>query len=123
MTNLIVVAIRGAITVEQNTRDDIVEATQELLSALVAQNDLDIDNVISVLFTTTPDLNAAFPATAARAVGFSATPLMCACEIDVPGAKSLVIRVMMHAYSATPKSKINHVYLRDAISLRDDVER
>lgn len=123
MTESRVRAIRGATTVPANTREDIVSATHELMTELMQRNALVVDDVISVLFTTTPDLNAAFPATAARSAGFGSTPLMCAREIDVPGAKPLVIRVMMHVYTSRSRDEIDHVYLHDAVTLRNDVER
>ena len=88
---------------------------------MLQANEIDVDDVISVLFTTSPDLTAAFPAAAARGIGFQTVPLMCASEIDVPGAKPLCIRVMMHAYSSRRRDEIRHVYLNDAQNLRDDL--
>ncbi len=121
MTNLLVRALRGATTVEHNDAEDIAVATRELLVSMLTSNELDVEDVISVLFTTSPDLTAAFPAAAARGIGFETVPLMCASEIDVPGAKRLCIRVMMHAYSARTRAEVRHVYLRDAQNLRDDL--
>jgi chorismate mutase len=118
---MLVRALRGATTVAANDAEEIATATRELLTGILVSNDLDVDDVISVLFTTSPDLTAAFPATAARGIGFETVPLMCASEIDVPGAKRLCIRVMMHAYSSRSRAQIRHVYLRDAQNLRDDL--
>jgi len=121
MTNLLVRAVRGATTVSHNDAEEMATATRELLSAMLEGNDVEVDDVISVLFTTSPDLTAAFPAAAARGIGFETVPLMCASEIDVPGAKKLCIRIMMHAYSSRTRGEIRHVYLRDAQNLRDDL--
>lgn len=121
MTKLLVRAFRGATTVERNDAEDIAVATRELLTSMIEGNAIDLEDIISVFFTTSPDLNAAFPAAAARGIGFQTVPLMCASEIDVPGAKPLCIRVMMHAYSTRSRAEVRHVYLRDAQNLRDDL--
>jgi chorismate mutase len=112
-------ALRGAITVERNDADAILDATEELMRALLERNELDPEGLVSCIFTCTDDLDAAFPAEAARRVGLSAVPLLCAREIDVPGALPRVIRLMAHGYmDGDPQ----HVYLRDAVSLRRDLE-
>ena len=121
MTNLLVRALRGATTVESDDAEEIAVATRELLTGMLQANDIDLENIISVFFTTSPDLTASFPATAARGIGFHTVPLICASEINVPGAKSHCIRVMMHAYSSRSRADIRHVYLRDAQNLRDDL--
>ncbi len=121
MTNLLVRAVRGATTCERDDVEEIEVVTRELLTTMLRDNDIDIDNIISVLFTTSPDLTAAFPAAAARGIGFQTVPLICASEIAVPGAKSHCIRVMMHAYTLRTRDEIRHVYLRDAQNLRDDL--
>jgi chorismate mutase len=113
--------LRGATTCESNTPEEINEVTQELLLAMLERNGVAHDDVISVLFTTTPDLTAAFPATAARGVGFGDVPLLCASEINVPGAMPLTVRVLMHAYTERERNELRHVYLRKATSLRDDL--
>jgi chorismate mutase len=113
--------LRGATTCERNTPEEINEVTQELLLAMLERNGVAHDDVISVLFTTTPDLTAAFPATAARGVGFGDVPLLCASEINVPGAMPLTVRVLMHAYTERERGELRHVYLRKAPSLRDDL--
>src|ERR671932_2831014 len=109
-------ALRGAITVERNDAESILEATEELVRELMRANDLEPGDLISCIFTCTPDLNAEFPAVAARNVGLGAVPLLCAQEIDVPGALPRVIRLMVHAEMGSRPS--NHVYLRDARELR-----
>jgi chorismate mutase len=114
-------ALRGATTVEQNTAEAILAATDELLRALIDRNELASDEMVSCIFTCTDDLDAEFPAVAARALGLSSVPLLCAREIDVPGALPRVIRVLLHAY-ADPQSEVRHVYLRDAVGLRADLE-
>ncbi|MDE3008116.1 MAG: chorismate mutase [Acidobacteriota bacterium] len=121
MTSPLVRALRGASTCASNTVEEITVATQELLAAMMERNGLRHDDVISVLFTTSPDLTAGFPATAARGVGFGDVPLLCASEIDVPGAKERTVRVMMHVYTTRARDEMRHVYLRDAQSLRDDL--
>ena len=121
MTNLLVRAVRGATTCENNDADEIAVATRELLIAMLEGNDIGIEDIISVFFTTSPDLTAAFPAGAARGIGFETVPLICSSEIDVPNAKSRCIRVMMHTYSSRERDEIRHVYLRDAQNLRDDL--
>ena len=114
-------AIRGAIQVEADDRDAILDATAELVTAVMTRNDLTPDDVISVLFTVTPDLTAEFPALAARKIGFHDVPLMCAAEIAVPGAMPRVVRLMAHIETDRPRSAIQHVYLRGAIALRLDI--
>jgi chorismate mutase len=114
-------AIRGAVQVEANDRDAILEATAELVTAVMNRNDLTPDDVISVLFTMTPDLTAEFPALAARKIGFHAVPLMCATEIPVRGAMPRVVRLMAHVETDRPRSEIQHVYLRGAAALRLDI--
>ena len=121
MTNSLVRALRGATTVEHDDAEEIATATRELLTSMVEANEIDVDDIISVLFTTSPDLTAAFPAAAARGIGFHTVPLMCASEIDVPGAKKLCIRIMLHTYSTRTRDEIRHVYLHDAQNLRDDL--
>jgi chorismate mutase len=114
-------AIRGAIQVEANTTDSIFKGVRELLSEILTSNNLSPADVISVLFTASPDLNATFPAAAAREVGFESVPLICAVEIDVPGALDRTIRVMVHVETALSSSEIVHIYLHGAKSLRRDI--
>jgi chorismate mutase len=112
-------ALRGAITVEANDGDAILGATEELVHELMERNGLRAEDMVSCLFTCTPDLNAEFPAVAARRLGLSAVPLLCAREIDVPGALPRVIRVMVHCYL---EADAQHVYMRDAEALRRDLQ-
>jgi chorismate mutase len=121
MTTPTLRALRGATTCGADTVAEVTAATQELLLALMERNGLAHDDVVSVIFTTTRDLSSAFPATAARGIGFGDVPLLCATEIDVPGAKARCIRVLMHVYSTRERTALVHVYLRDAQSLRDDL--
>jgi chorismate mutase len=114
-------ALRGAISVDRNDRDAILGATEELMEQIMARNDLQPDQVVSCIFTCTGDLNAAFPATAARNLGFERVPLLCAQEIDVPGSLRGVIRVLMH-YHAAEEHEARHVYLGEARALRTDLD-
>ena len=114
-------AIRGATQVESNTAQSISDATQELVLEMLSANSLTAENVISVLFTSSPDLNAAFPAAAARSIGFENTPLICSVEIDVAGALPRTIRVMAHVETDLSKSEIAHIYLHGAKALRRDI--
>jgi len=114
-------AIRGATQVEANTAEAISAATQELILEILKVNSLGPDDVISVLFTSSPDLDAAFPAAAARSVGFESTPLICSVEIDVAGALPRTVRVMAHVETELSKSEIAHIYLHGAKALRRDI--
>ncbi|MFP5360033.1 chorismate mutase [Demequina sediminis] len=114
-------AIRGAITLDRDERDHLHARTTELVEAIMRENALTTDDLISVIFTCTPDIVSDFPAAAARELGFGAVPLMCAQEMAVPGALPRVVRVMMHAQVDRPREEISHVYLRDAVSLRRDL--
>jgi chorismate mutase len=113
-------AIRGATTTDQNTAEDILEATEELLRTVLSLNAMTADDLVSLFFTTTTDLNATFPAVAARAMGLDQIPLMCAHEMSVPGALDMVIRVLIHVNTEKPASQIRHVYLRRATELRPE---
>ncbi|RNB81636.1 chorismate mutase [Brevibacillus fluminis] len=115
-------AVRGAITVETNSAEEIWSATEELVREIVARNDLKVDDIASVLFTTTEDLNAAFPAKGARNLeGWDDVPLTCAQEIPVPGSLPRCIRVMMHINTEKGNKDIHHVFLREAVKLRPDL--
>jgi chorismate mutase len=113
-------AIRGATTADQNTAEDILEATRELLAAIIEANDVQVEDVVSVIFTTTPDLNATFPAVAAREYGWNNVPLMCSHEMSVPGALDHVVRMLIHINTAKSATEIRHVYLRRAVELRPE---
>jgi chorismate mutase len=114
-------AVRGAVQVIGNDRADILAGTTELVTEVMSRNELSTEDVISVIFTATPDLTAEFPALAARKLGFQEVPLLCATEIDVPGAMRHVVRLMMHVETAKPRSALQHVYLRGAAALRLDI--
>lgn len=114
-------AIRGAITVEANDRDAILSATRELIQTLIARNALELDDLVSAIFTMTPDLDAAFPAEAAREMGWNQIPLLCTREIGVPGSLPRCIRIMLHTYTELAPGAIQHVYLRDAVRLRPEL--
>ena len=114
-------ALRGAITVDANEADAILDATDELVRAVLERNSLGPDDLVSCVFTCTGDLDAEYPAVAARRMGLSAVPLLCAREIDVPGALPRVIRLLVHCY-ADERAEARHVYLRDATSLREDLQ-
>ena len=114
--------IRGAITVTEDDVDQILQATRELLEAIVKENaDMKPEDIGSAIFTVTDDLAATFPAQAARQMGWSMVPMMCAREIPVPGSLPKAIRVLVHWNTETPQSQIKHVYLRDAVKLRPDL--
>lgn len=114
-------AIRGATCLTADDAVEMNEAVVELLQDILMRNELPVDDVISVIFTATPDITAGFPAAAARDVGFEDVPLLCASEIDVSGALPLVVRVLMHADLDVPRPDIQHVYLRGAEVLRMDL--
>ena len=111
-------AIRGATTADENTKDAIVDATREMLESLVEENDFELDDVISAFFTTTKDLNAQFPAVAARKIGWVDVALMCSHEMFIADAQERCIRVMVHVNSDKTSKEINNVYLKEAINLR-----
>ena len=110
--------IRGATTADHNDRAEILAATTGLLQLMVSQNNLNIDDIASIIFTVTEDLDAVFPALAARQLGWSDIALMCMREIPVPDSLGKCIRVLLHVNTTRSASEIQHVYLRDAIHLR-----
>src|SRR5437764_13777938 len=101
----------------------MLDATAELVRAVLDRNALRPDQLISVIFTATPDLTAEFPAYAARAIGITDVPFLCAAEIDVPGAMARVIRLLVHVETDTAREDLRHVYLRGAAALRTDLPR
>jgi chorismate mutase len=119
--NDMVRAVRGAIQVDGDDRESIIVGTTELVTEVMERNKLTTDDVISVIFTATPDLTAEFPALAARKLGFHDVPLLCASEIGVPGALPRVVRLMAHVTTDRPRQEIQHVYLRGATALRVDI--
>ncbi len=104
-----------------NDGDSILDGTTELVTEVMNRNDLTTGDVISVIFTSTPDLTAEFPALAARKIGFHDVPLLCTTEIDVPDALPRVVRLLMHIDTVRTRSEIQHVYLRGATALRLDI--
>ena len=113
--------IRGATTAESNTKDAILEATHELLAALVDANDLQADDIASAFFSATQDLNAEFPALAARHMGWSNVALTCMQEMYVPGSLPMCVRILIHANTAKAQNEVRFVYLRGARVLRPDL--
>ena len=114
-------AIRGATQVDADDRDEVLEATAELVSAVLERNELASEDLISILFTAMPDLTSEFPALAARQLGLGDVPLMCATEIAVPHALPRVLRLMAHVDTPRPRADVQHVYLRGAVALRRDI--
>jgi chorismate mutase len=114
-------AVRGAIQIDLNERDAILAGASELVSAVLSRNEIASDDLISILFTATPDLNAEFPAYAARLLGLVDVPLMCACEIAVPGAMPRVLRLLAHVNTTRSRAELRHVYLGGAAALRTDL--
>jgi chorismate mutase len=115
-------ALRGAISVEHNDADEILDAGEKLVRTLLLKNNLEPLSILSAYFTSTPDLTAAFPATGARRAGFEIVPMMCAQEIPVPSAPQRIIRVMLHV-DGSPRVPAHHVYLGEATKLRPDLVR
>jgi len=114
--------VRGATTVLQDDPHQILDATQELLEAMLNANPgMTSEEIASALFTVTADISATFPPQAARRMGWSLVPMMCAREIPVPGSLPLAIRVLLHWNTERPQKEINHVYLRQAVKLRPDL--
>lgn len=114
-------AVRGAITLERDTRDEVMEKTQRLVEQMLARNDIDHDDLVSIIFTATDDVSAEFPAAAARAAGLGDVPLLCARELSIDGGTPLCIRVLMHIYTEKDRDALRHVYLEGARNLRDDL--
>lgn len=114
-------AIRGATQVDADERDQVLEATRELVATVMDRNGLASEDLISILFTATPDLVSEFPALAARELGLGDVPLMCATEIAVPHALPRVLRLMAHVATDRSRADVQHVYLRGAVALRKDI--
>lgn len=114
-------AVRGATQVDANDRDQILEASSELVQAVLTRNEIDPSDLISVIFTTTQDLDAEFPAYATRLMGMTDLPLLCATEIPVPGSMPRVIRLLAHVETDKQRAEMRHVYLRGAAALRTDL--
>lgn len=121
MTDVRVCGIRGATCLERDDATEMSAAVGELLGEMLERNQVDHDHVVSVLLTCTPDITSAFPAAGARAFGLVDTPLMCAQEMNVSGALPRVVRILAHVETTIPRSRIQHVYLRGAEVLRQDL--
>lgn len=113
--------IRGAITVNENKSADVLAATRELLLEIIKQNNLKAQDIASIIFTVTDDINSTFPAEAARAMGLNLVPLMCGREIGVEGALPLCIRILLHVNTDKTQEQIKHVFLKGASKLREDL--
>ena len=120
---MVVRALRGATTVDADDAQTIIAGTTELLQDMLAHNGVVPDDLISVVFTATPDLVSEFPAAAARSLGISDVPLLCATEIAVPEAVPRCIRVLMHLHTARARAELHHVYLHGAGHLREDLQK
>ena len=114
--------VRGATTVAANSPQAILEATTELLRAMIVANNITVEDVVSAFFTTTPDLNAEFPAVAARNLGWREVPLLCGHEMNVPGSLPMCLRILLHVNTDKSGNEIKHVYLRGAKALRPDID-
>ena len=114
-------AIRGAACLQADDAAEMREAVVELLSDMMSKNNVTKDDLVSILFTGTPDIHSTFPATAARALDLADVPLICAQEMDITDAMPLTVRVMMHANISTARSDIKHIYIRGAEALRQDI--
>lgn len=113
--------VRGAITIPQDTPEEVTKATREMLTALMQKNDFALEDIASAHFTVTPDITSAFPARSARMMGWTRVPLMCSQEIPVPGALPRCIRVLIHVNTDKSQAEIKHIYLGEAASLRTDL--
>ncbi len=123
MIKLNITSIRGAITVKENSKEEIVVATKELLQEIENRNDLNKEDVVSILFSSTKDLDAEYPAKAARLLGYTQCGLMCFNEMEVVGSMNKCIRVMVLYQSSLEQSNVKHVYLRNAKTLRPDFNK
>jgi chorismate mutase len=116
-------AVRGATQLDEDTREHMLERVAEMVRDAMESNALDVDDFISIIFTATSDLVAEFPAYAARTLGFSDVPLLCARELEIAGSMPRVVRMMAHVETELPRADITHVYLHGAAALRRDLSR
>lgn len=114
-------ALRGATTLEEDSRDQVIERTARLIQTMLERNEVSKGDLISIVFTATDDIRSEFPAAAARQIGISDVPLLCARELDVEGAVGRCIRVLMHLYTEKEPATLRHVYLEGAVPLRTDL--
>lgn len=122
MFDMLVRGVRGATTVEANTVEAVLEATRELLAAMLKANEIDVEYVASAFFTTTVDVNAEFPALAARDIVGTSVALMCGHEMNKPGGLPMCLRILLHVNTDRPARDIKHIYLRGARVLRPDLD-
>lgn len=115
--------VRGATTVEANTKEAILKATRQLLALIIRRNGIETKDVASAIFTVTRDLNAEFPALAARQMGWLDVPLLCGYEVEVPGSLMSCVRILLHWNTSRSQTDIHHVYIHDAIALRPDLSK
>ena len=115
--------VRGAITVEENSRQSILQNTRQLLALMIRRNDIAADEVASAIFSVTPDLTAEFPALAARQLGWVDVPLLCTNEISVPDSLPRCVRILVNWNTERPQKEIVHIYLREAVALRPDLSK
>jgi chorismate mutase len=115
--------VRGATTVDRNDREEILRATRQLLALMIRRNGIDSKDVASAIFSTTTDVDAEFPALAARQLGWLDVPLLCGHEISVPGSLRMCIRVLIHWNTDKPQSEIEHIYVKEANRLRPDLTK
>ncbi len=115
--------IRGATTVEANSREAILKATRQLLALMIRRNEIDPKDVASATFTVTRDLNAEFPALAARQMGWLDVPLLCGYEVEVPGSLMSCVRILVHWNTIKDQKQIHHVYIHEAVALRPDLSK
>lgn len=114
-------ALRGATTIPNNSKEAIIDGTAELLKEMMARNQIEEEDIVSIIFSATDDLNAEFPAAAARNLGFKLVPLLCARELSIPDGTQRCIRILMHFYTDKKPEELRHTYLRDAKRLRTDL--
>jgi len=112
---------RGATMLKNNDAIEMKEAVIELLKEIISKNSINNEDLVSIIFTATDDIDCAFPAAAAREIGLDDVPLLCSKEINVPGAPKLVIRILIHAYSGLERKDVSHIYTRGAEILRQDL--
>ncbi len=115
--------VRGATTVESNSREAILKATRQLLALMIRRNQIESTDIASAIFTLTRDLDAEFPALAARQMGWLEVPLLCGYELEVPGSLGKCVRILVHWNTTKSQSEIHHVYIHDAVSLRPDLSK
>jgi chorismate mutase len=116
-------AVRGATQLEHDTREHMLDRVAELVGDVMSANSLEVDDFISIIFTATSDLHSEFPAYAARQLGFSDVPLICARELEIEGSMPRVVRLMAHVETEMPRAEVTHVYLHGAAQLRRDLAR